>query len=62
MLAGLTLTGIDQAWVADITYIRFLKGFVFLAALLDRYSRKAIGWAMSKHIDAALCLGALKIA
>ena len=44
LLAGLTLTGIDQAWVADITYIRILKGFVFLAALLDRYSRKVIGW------------------
>ena len=51
LLAGLTLTGIDQAWVADITYIRILKGFVFLAALLDRYSRKVIGWAISKRIS-----------
>jgi len=50
------------AWVADITYIRILKGFVFLAALLDRYSRKAIGWAISKRIDAELCLAALKSA
>ena len=39
LLAGLTLTGTNQAWVADITYIRILKGFVYLAALLDRYSR-----------------------
>jgi putative transposase len=62
LLAGLTLTGIDQAWVADITYIRILKGFVFLAALLDRYSRKVIGWAISKRIDAELCLAALKSA
>lgn len=62
LLAGLTLTGINQAWVADITYIRILKGFVFLAALLDRYSRKVIGWAISKRIDAELCLAALKIA
>ena len=37
LLAGLTLTGINQAWVADITYIRILKGFVYLAAILDRY-------------------------
>jgi putative transposase len=62
LLAGLTLTGPNQAWVADITYIRILKGFVFLAALLDRYSRKVIGWAISKRIDTALCLAALKFA
>ena len=62
LLAGLTLTGMDQAWVADITYIRILKGFVFLAALLDRYSRKVIGWAISKRIDAEMCLAALKSA
>jgi putative transposase len=62
LLAGLTLTGTNQAWVADITYIRILRGFVFLAALLDRYSRKAIGWAISKRIDAELCLAALKSA
>ena len=62
LLAGLTVTGTNQAWVADITYIRILKGFVFLAALLDRYSRKVIGWAISKRIDAELCMAALKIA
>jgi len=62
LLAGLTLTGVNQAWVADITYIRIVKGFVFLAALLDRYSRKVIGWAISKRIDAELCLAALKSA
>ena len=62
LLVGLTLTGTNQAWVADITYIRILKGFVFLAALLDRYSRKVIGWAISKRIDAELCLAALKSA
>lgn len=62
LLTGKTLTGINQAWVADITYIRILKGFVFLAAILDRYSRKLIGWAISKRIDAELCLAALKSA
>ena len=59
LLAGLTLTGVNQAWVADITYIRIVKGFVYLAALLDRYSRKVIGWAISKRIDAELCVAAL---
>lgn len=62
LLAGLTVTATNQAWVADITYIRILKGFVFLAALLDRYWRKVIGWAISKRIDGELCLAALRIA
>ena len=62
LLAEKTLTGINQAWVADITYIRIRKGFVFLAAILDRYSRKVIGWAISKRIDAWLCVAALRIA
>jgi putative transposase len=62
LLAQKTLTGINQAWVADITYIRILKGFVFLAALLDRYSRKLIGWAISQRIDAELCVAALRVA
>lgn len=62
LLAGKTLTGINQTWVADITYIRIRQGFVFLAAILDRYSRKVIGWAISKRIDAELCVAALRIA
>jgi putative transposase len=60
--AGKTLTGINQVWVADITYIRIAKGFVFLAAILDRYSRKVIGWAIAKRIDAELCVAALRVA
>ena len=56
------MTGINQVWVADITYIRIRKGFVFLAALLDRFSRKVIGWAISTRIDAEVCLAALKSA
>ena len=62
LLAGLTVTGINQVWVADITYIRVVKGFVYLAAILDRYSRKVIGWAISKRIDAELCVAALQVA
>ena len=62
LLTGLTLTGVNQAWVADITYIRIVKEFVYLAALLDRYSRKVIGWAISKRIDAELCIAALRSA
>lgn len=62
LLAGLTVTGVNQVWVADITYIRIVKGFVYLAAILDRYSRKVIGWAISKRIDAELCVAALQVA
>lgn len=62
LLAGLQVTGINQAWVADITYIRILVGFIYLAVLLDRYSRKVIGWAISRRIDAELCMAALRSA
>jgi putative transposase len=62
LLRGLQVTGPNQAWVADITYIRIVVGFVYLAALLDRYSRKVIGWAISRRIDAELCTAALRSA
>jgi transposase InsO family protein len=44
--AGLKLSGINQLWVADITYIRLREQFVYLAAVLDAYSRRVIGWAL----------------
>jgi putative transposase len=60
-LAGrMTVTGINQLWVADITYIRLRKEFVFLAVVIDRYSRKAIGWALSRSLSAAVALSALR--
>ena len=60
LLAGLALTGMDQAWVADITYIRLPAEFVYLACLLDAYSRRVVGWELSRHIDTALTLAALE--
>lgn len=62
LLPGRVVTGINQIWVADITYIRILTGFVYLAAILDLFSRRVIGWAISKRINAQLCLAALKMA
>ena len=56
------ITGVDQVWVADITYIRLLNGFVYLAVILDAYSRRVVGWALSRHIDAALTCAALRAA
>jgi putative transposase len=59
---NLLLTDINQLWVADITYIRLPRDFIYLAALLDAYSRRCIGWALARRIDARLPLAALKMA
>jgi putative transposase len=55
-------TGPDQLWVADLTYIRILSGFVYLAVILDAWSRRVVGWALSRRIDADLALAALEVA
>ena len=52
----------NEVWVADITYIRIRSSFVYLAAILDLYSRRIVGWAISKRIDTELCLTALRMA
>ena len=62
LLADTPVTGLHQVWAADITYIRIANGFVFLAVILDLYSRKVIGWALSKRIDRELTLAALHMA
>lgn len=62
LLKGLEVTGINQVWVADITYIRIMTGFVYLAVILDIFSRRVVGWALSKWIDHELTVSALKTA
>jgi putative transposase len=57
---GLEVTAMNQLWVADITYIRLRQEFVFLAAILDAFSRRVIGWALERGLEAALCLAALE--
>ncbi len=52
----------NQLWVADITYVRLAEAFVYLAVVLDAYSRRAVGWAMADHLRAELALGALTMA
>lgn len=59
---NLVLSNINQLWVADITYIRLLGDFIYLAVLLDAFSRRCIGWAISRHIDTQLTLAALQMA
>ncbi|WP_420841373.1 IS3 family transposase [Gloeobacter kilaueensis] len=58
----MVLTGLNQLWISDITYIRLLEEFVYLAVILDRYSRRVIGWALSRNIDGELTLSALRMA
>ena len=62
LAARMTVTGVNQLWVADITYIRLRVEFVFLAVVLDRYSRKAIGWALSRSLTATVAVTALRLA
>jgi putative transposase len=55
-------TGLDQLWVADLTYIRLESEFVYLAVILDAFSRRVIGWALDRTLEAALALSALRMA
>ncbi len=57
-----TPTGPNQLWVADITYIAIARGFVYLAAILDAWSRRVVGYAIGRRIDARLTLVALQAA
>lgn len=56
------LTDVDQLWVADITYIRLQEEFIFLAVILDAYSRRVIGWALERTLEEELTLAALRMA
>lgn len=62
LLKGAEITGVNQAWVSDITYIRILTAFVYLAVILDVFSRKVVGWAISMRIDTELTRAALRMA
>ena len=62
LIKGLEVGNINRIWVADITYIRILTGFVFLSVVLDLFSRRVVGWALAKRIDHHLTLEALKMA
>jgi transposase InsO family protein len=62
-LAGqMSLTGINQLWVADITYIRLEAEFIYLAVVIDAFSRRVIGWAVERTMEDDLSLAALRMA
>ena len=58
----MTLTGVDQLWRADITYVRLEVEFVYLAVILDAYSRRVIGWDLDATLEDTLTLAALRMA
>jgi putative transposase len=60
LVKGVTIRHLNQVWLADIIYIRIRTGFVYLAAILDAFSRKVIGYAVSNALDTVLTLRAMK--
>jgi len=62
LAAQLELSGINQLWIADITYIRLEAEFIYLAVVIDAFSRRVIGWALDRTIEDDLALAALRVA
>ena len=62
LVRGIETTGLNQVWVADITYVRLREEFVYVAIVLDAHSRRAVGWAIERHLGTILALRALKMA
>jgi putative transposase len=60
LAARLVVEGLNQLWVADITYIRLREQFVYLAVILDAHSRRVIGWQLGESLEAKLAVGALE--
>jgi transposase InsO family protein len=59
---GINVTKLNQLWVADITYVQLQREYVYLAAIIERFSRKCIGWDLSRRIDGVLAMNALAMA
>jgi putative transposase len=60
LLRGLPVTRPNQVWSTDITYIRLARGFVYLVAIIDWYSRRVLGWRISNSMEAAFCVDCLE--
>ena len=59
---GIVLSRIDEVWVADITYIKLLREFIYLAVILEAYSRRCMGWALGRRLESRLAVEALHMA
>src|SRR5947209_6949215 len=62
LAGGLQLTNVNQLWISDLTYIRLETEFVYLAVILDAFSRRVIGWALDRTLESKLTVSALKMA
>ena len=62
LIKNIEVAGLNQVWVSDITYIQLPNGFAYLSAIMDIFSRKCIGWALGRTIDAMLVIDALNMA
>lgn len=62
LIRGLKVRAPNQVWATDITYISLLREFVYLSAIIDVYTRKIVGWAISRNLSHEFCLEALKVA
>ena len=60
MLSGMEITRPNQVWAADITYIPMARGFLYLVAIMDWYSRYAVAWGLSNTLDVDFCLEAFE--
>jgi putative transposase len=60
LLPGTAVTRLNRVWIAEMTYIRLPTRFVYLASILDAYSRRCIGWRLGTEIDTALARGGLE--
>lgn len=60
LAARLIVDGVDQLWQADITYVRLRRSFIYLAVVLDAYSRRVVGWRLGETLEAELAVGALE--
>lgn len=62
LIENIEIDGLDQVWISDITYVRLPTTFCYLAAILDAYSRRCVGWHLGRFIDTRLTLSALEMA
>lgn len=60
LVKNLEVTSLNQVWAADITFVQLPNGFAYLASILDRFSRKCIGWSLSRSLEASLAVNALR--
>lgn len=62
LIKGSNLTGANQVWATDITYVLLMKEFIYLSAMIDIYTRKVVGWSISRDLTHAFCISSMEMA